>query len=331
MGIILAGIVSGSLLFWVLVSSAFCAAGAFIFSIIRNRRAEEQLREPLPEAQRKALYSAVQLDALRQMLADTGYAYDWKHNIFYSVMNPWQRKFGYCSLYDESSAPFGMVIDCEPVYFEYDGKRWMIELWKGQYGITTGAEIGVYNTTGPDLNIPGVFNGTFYNCANDEDTLSMTYTLLKGNTTMFNRAAKHWWLTGFRLGEFSKPSDLTLEASITFKSPAMQKAFLDGLQRIGYKSNEIRYSGNTVLILFTKPHSKQPLTRKGLISWLALRNNKRMVAKYRRLTKGYDNMYDILVMLKEKSPILYSLAMKMGKQQELFKQHETIKQYLSDD
>lgn len=330
MGIILAGIITGSLLFWALVSAAFCAAGIFIVTVIRNHRTEELMREPIPEVQRKALYTAMQLDALREMLADTGYAFDWKQNIFYSVMNPWQRKFGYCSLYDESSAPLGMVIDCEPVFFEYNGKKWMIELWKGQYGITTGAEIGIYNTTGPELNIPGVFNGTVYNCANDDETLSMTYTLLKGDKILFNRAARHWWLTGFRLGEFSKPSNLTLEASISFKSLDMQKAFLDGLLKIGYKSSEIRYSGNTVLILFKKPHSKQPLTRKGLFSWIALHNNKRMVARYRRFTKEYDNMYDIIISMKDKSPQLYSLVMNMGKQKELYKQHEMIKQYLSD-
>ena len=38
----------------------------------------------------------------------------------------------------------GMIIDCEPVRFYYGGKKWLIELWKGQYGMTTGCEIGVY-------------------------------------------------------------------------------------------------------------------------------------------------------------------------------------------
>ena len=38
-----------------------------------------------------------------------------------------------------------MIIDCEPICFMYGGKNWMIELWKGQYGLETGGEIGVYN------------------------------------------------------------------------------------------------------------------------------------------------------------------------------------------
>lgn len=321
-------VIYGSVLFWVLFSSAVLVACIFIFSIIRNIRLNRILNEPVPAAQNQVLYTAAQLDALKNILADSGYGYDWHQNIFYSMMYPWQRKLGYCSLYDETSAPLGMVIDCEPVYFDYNGKKWLIEFWKGQYGITAGAEIGVYNTTGPELDIPGVFNGTFYKCAGDDDTLSMTYTLTKKNKVLFNRAGRHWWLTGFMLGVFSKPSALTMEASITFKDSAMQSAFLDGLRKIGYTKDELRYSGNTVLILFTKPHSKQPLTRRGLIGWAALRRDRRMVGTYRRLTKGIYNMYDVLNAVKDKSPLLYDLILKPGRQKESFKMYDALQPYI---
>ena len=40
----------------------------------------------------------------------------------------------------------------------------MIQVWKGQYGITTGGELGVYNkTTNRETE--------FYDCASDEDML----------------------------------------------------------------------------------------------------------------------------------------------------------------
>ena len=82
-----------------------------------------------------------------------GYAYDPNQDIFYSKMDAWQRDFGYCRLYDETASPMGMVIDCEPIYFVYSGKRWLIEMWKGQYDLTTGGEVGVYTTEvgPPDL------------------------------------------------------------------------------------------------------------------------------------------------------------------------------------
>ena len=321
-------VIFGSALFWVLFSAAVLAALGFIISIVRRIRLNKLLNEPLPESQKNVLYTTTQLEVLRRLLADTGYAYDWSQNIFYSVLNPWQRKLGYCRLYDESSALAGMVIDCEPVYFDYGGKKWMIELWKGQYGITTGGEIGIYNTEGPDLDIQGVFNGTFYFCANDNETLSMMYTLRLNDRHLFSRAARHWWLTGFRLGEFAKPSRLTMEASITFKDHGMQQAFLEGLRKIGYEDGEYRYSNNTVLVLFSKPHSRQPVTRHGLVAWIALKVDRRNVGRYRKLTKGMDNMADILAVLSRKAPVLYNMALNMGRHQKTYEAYDKLRPFV---
>ena len=60
-----------------------------------------------------------------------GYGYDSEQDIFYCNMDAWQRNMGYSRLYDEATAPLGMILDCEPIYFKYGGKRWLVELWKG--------------------------------------------------------------------------------------------------------------------------------------------------------------------------------------------------------
>lgn len=325
--VILSAAFGGDPLLWVLIASAFGAAGILILSVVIKYWTKER-HEPVPEVQKEVMYTVAQIEELREMLSGTGYAYDWKQDIFYSDRNPWQKRFGYCRLYDESTAPLGMVIDCEPVEFEFGGKRWLIELWKGQYGMTTGAEIGIYNTDRPDMEIPGLFTGTFYQCAEEEEYLSMTYTLVKDGQVLFRRAAKHWWLTGFKLGIYSKPSSLRMDASIKFRDEAMQDAFLKGLIKLGYGENEIRKKGGTVQVKFTKPYSKQPRTRKGIISHIALYQNKWFVREYRRLTIGKRNMYDILTLLKERSPLLYTLATKIGRQRELFSQHDMISQYM---
>jgi len=62
------------------------------------------------------------------LLKDTGYGYDTKQNIFFSINNAWQRRFGYWQLFDETAVTFGLVFDCEPIRFEYGGKKWLIEL-----------------------------------------------------------------------------------------------------------------------------------------------------------------------------------------------------------
>jgi hypothetical protein len=56
------------------------------------------------------------------MIGAAGIHFDKDQGIFYSTMDPWQKKFGYCRFYDSAAPLSGMVFDCEPVRFEYEGK-----------------------------------------------------------------------------------------------------------------------------------------------------------------------------------------------------------------
>jgi len=253
-----------------------------------------------------------------------GYSYDPEQDIFYSTINAWQRDFGYCRLYDEFSAPLGMIVDCEPVYFDYENERWMIEFWKGQYDLTTGCEIGIYTTKGRDLNIPGLFNITFYNCVSNDDMLQMDFNLLKNGETLFSREEKHWWLTGFKVGEFSDPSELSMEIDITFKSKKMRNAFWIGLNNAGYEDKYIYLNGHTLSFLYDKPHTPQPISRQPETDWILQRKNEIMCSKYQEITKSCENMSDSLEAVHRLAPKIYEEIINMGKTKQLFKLHETI-------
>ena len=143
-----------------------------------------------------------QQNELNADLEETGFAYELKGDYFYSLMECWQREVGYCRLYDEAAPLFNMIMDCEPVTFSYACKRWLIELWKGQYGITTGGEIGIYNTERNDID-SDKFKGTFYENISNEEMLKMSFVLRRNGRVILKRSAVHWWLTGFKLGQFS--------------------------------------------------------------------------------------------------------------------------------
>ncbi|KUO64994.1 MAG: hypothetical protein APF84_07065 [Gracilibacter sp. BRH_c7a] len=209
---------------------------------------------------------------LESLIAIAGYAHDPNQDIFYSTMDSWQRDVGFCHLYDEAASPLSMIIDCEPVYFEYDGEKWLIEFWKGQYGMVTGGEIGVY-TGGIDVKILGIYNDTFYNCASEDNLLEMSYTLKKNGSILFAREGTHWWLTGFKLGEFSEPSELSMDISITLKDEIMRDAFLGGFRSAGYSDNEYTVVGNTVNFTFDIPRTQQPRTRTKVTDWMIQRKN----------------------------------------------------------
>lgn len=90
---------------------------------------------------------------LNAALQPFGFQYDMRKDLFYSSMHTWQRKMGYCRFYDEKAPVLDMDIDSEPFYFTYNGYDWLVEVWKGQYGMTTGAEVGIYRTEEqPDRN-----------------------------------------------------------------------------------------------------------------------------------------------------------------------------------
>jgi hypothetical protein len=64
---------------------------------------------------------------LDKIIAIGGYSYDPQQDIFYSNMDAWQREFGYCRLYDEAATPLRLIMDCEPIYFDFKEKHWLIE------------------------------------------------------------------------------------------------------------------------------------------------------------------------------------------------------------
>jgi hypothetical protein len=239
-------------------------------------------------------------------------------------MNAWQRNFGFCRLYDEASAPLSMIIDCEPVFFDYDGYHWMIELWKGQYCLNTGGEIGVYYTKAPGLDTPGELKNAFYHSVGDEDLLQMSFSLKKGSRTLFARNDRHWWLTGFKLGEFSDPSELTMDARITLKDRFMRDAFVEGLKNTGYSDSEIMVANNTVSLVYQQPRSAQPLTRTELTDRLIQTKNRYLCDAFRRIAAGYPNTAETLNGLKNLDPFLYRSVFTMGKPMELFQIFEPV-------
>ncbi|TGE32034.1 DUF4474 domain-containing protein [Desulfosporosinus sp. Sb-LF] len=262
-------------------------------------------------------------EELDKAIEMAGYSYDLKQDIFYSTMNPWQRSIGYCRLYDEAAAPLGMIIDCEPIYFEYNKRKWMIGLWKGQYDLVTGGEIGIY-TGALDLKIPDIFSGTFYNCCGDADLLQMSFTLRKNGKTLFTREGKHWWLTGFKLGEFSEPSELAMDIKITFNDEIMRDSFVTGLRSAGYLNNEFTIDSNSVSFAFDIPHTQQPITRTTVSDRIIQKNNEQLCKMYQDITGQYATIPDKVKAIEEQAPEIYEKIMHLGRSKQSYEKYAII-------
>jgi hypothetical protein len=239
--------------------------------------------------------------ALAQAVYAAGFQYDPDQDIIYSRMDATQRSLGYAFGYDDAALAMNAVLDCEPIFFDYDGKHWMIELWKGQYGLETGCEIGVYTrpigSTGlgyalldatigqrPGDGVPS--HNLFYNCASDVDRLQLSATLSRDGTVLFSRGPEpHWWLTGFKWGVLSDPSQLSVDVAITLKDDAMRDAFLAAISGRPYPNLQV--TARTVSFTFAEPFARPQPPRPAPILAAVETANEAIVSAYNSL--GFPN------------------------------------------
>ncbi|WP_088228183.1 DUF4474 domain-containing protein [Desulfosporosinus sp. FKB] len=254
---------------------------------------------------------------LDEIIEISGYSYDPNQDIFYSNMDPWQRKIGYCHFFDVAAAPMGMIIDCEPIFFDYNDKQWMIGFWKGQYDLVSGAEIGVYRRT-PNRNPLSYMLGSYYKSADDNELLQMSFTLRKNGNVLFTRKDRHWWLTGFKLGEFSQPSELSMAINITLDNTIMRDAFIDGLRNAGYSDEEFTHFGTTVSFNFDAPHTPQPITRNKALEWIIQWKNEQLCNEFEDITGDSNTVPEKLKVLEELAPELYKRILRMGRSKPLY-------------
>ena len=78
-----------------------------------------------------------------------------------------------------------------------NGKNWLIQCWKGRYGITTGAEIGVYNKEAGS-------SRSIYSTVTDDERLELGMVVHDKTKLLFERPVQtHWWMTGFLLNYYT--------------------------------------------------------------------------------------------------------------------------------
>ena len=192
---------------------------------------------------------------LMNSLVDSfGYQYVCPTDIFSSTLDAWQKEFGYTALYDTGAPNFNMIFDCEPVYFDYRGKTWLIEFWKGQYGINVGGEIGIYHSD--RLLRKEELQTEVFQVVNPQDMLEMSLALrFLNHYTMISK--RHWWLTAFCMGNFSNPRDIVMEIQMRFPNVEMLTAFRSAMLNLGYRREELYVNGTEIFFNFIKSHTQK--------------------------------------------------------------------------
>ena len=173
-----------------------------------------------------------------------GYRYAYKGDYYYTDdKDCWQSYFGFNFAYDWIAPLVLFEYDYVRVFFTYQGQDWMVQMWKGQYGLLFyGSEVGLY--TKPE----GKESATrfaHYAAADSADYLKIGTALHRKNASTggydleFERPYDdYWWASGFVPGHLrdTTPCDeLRTTTHITFKDADMSKMFADGLAECGFK------------------------------------------------------------------------------------------------
>lgn len=155
-----------------------------------------------------------------------GFNYNLKELTLYATVNCWMRDFGFCVLYDimANSMPAVFNYNTRRFRFDYDGAEWMIQIWKGNYFMSNGGEVGLYRREKGSI-------GDFYECAEDEYLIPMSMQILHGDKLLVNMPEQlHWWINGFNMsGTLYRPSSLTMKFTVEMPDEEMLKAFCEAI------------------------------------------------------------------------------------------------------
>lgn len=173
------------------------------------------------------------------------YCYDYCGYYYTNDRESWQREFGFAKVYDYMAPFVQMKYDYSRIFFTYEDKDFMVQLWKGQYLLFYGAEIGIYHRDADGLKRDPY---TLYNAADEKYWVTMDMGVYhqknEGDAPedyelLFKRPVdKYWWCTGFVPGSVrsTEPSDeLRIEADLTFKDSTMAGLFAQELSNMGFK------------------------------------------------------------------------------------------------
>ncbi len=206
----------------------------------------EETDTPAPQPANSSANEDGDEPAFIETLNVLGYRYRIKDSYFYIDQHSWQGNFGYNKMYDLIAPYVLLEYDYVRVHFNYDDKDWMVQLWKGQYGLAFfGAEAGIYYKEESD----------------EEDTVYTTYDAVSGSDRPYMQMSLYhdalhngdyqrlyttpyehtWWSSGFKPGHLlvqEPASELRQTGVITFENEELAALFAEGLEECGFGAAE---------------------------------------------------------------------------------------------
>lgn len=192
--------------------------------------------------------SLYQLPGIKQAIQKVlGFSYNDEEDYYYTREGSIQQYGGFMDFYDDLAPYLGMNIDDEVVIFEYDGKEYRLEFWKGGYGIGSafGGEIGMYyrdvDNSRPYVKGSDDSKFLWYECLPEGEQLPMKleiYDTTKGDTPLFTNDTEdyaengdHFWNLGIKTDSSYKKENIETGSYITVEDDDMRAKMVEGIEK----------------------------------------------------------------------------------------------------
>ena len=160
-----------------------------------------------------------------------------EENYAYNTKYAFQWLFGFNKAYDALSPVAGCLYDTIRCNFSYEGRDYLVQLWKGGYlfGLCTGGEIGYYSKD-------SCFPVEHYQGATMGDWIGMEFSIYYryDDNKLFTRPMEDtWWATGYEFHLLEEPLDnprtsCIMDATLRFKNADMAALFAASLAEKGF-------------------------------------------------------------------------------------------------
>jgi len=214
------------------------------------------------------------VDTIFSNIGFLGFIYDPYQNTIINQKPVFQWALGFNDIYDLFPWAVNVWADTVKCEFNYGGKDWRIQLWKGGYGVflATGGEIGIYNK--PEGNSVEHYGAP----ASQSDWMNLKYTMYNKGKELFTRPSPYligdegpyWWAPGYKVLSicsdfmFGPRTNVVMDATIELKDNAMAKLFIGELEKKGFKPLA---SGATMGLATPEAYRLMPDNRSVRLIW----------------------------------------------------------------
>jgi len=159
-------------------------------------------------------------------ILSSGYEYNVDQEMLRTAVRGWNSLFGFNIFFDMAAPLLLFNLQTQRFRFSYQGKDWMIQIWKGFYTISNGAEIGIYEKPA----------GRPVHYDASDTMLEISMKLYQKDELYFDYGTQRtWWAGGFSYASpiyrQLPPRQLRLTGTILFEEQGMLEAFLESFEK----------------------------------------------------------------------------------------------------